>query len=98
MSDPIWILMVKGDEQKLVHPGNVDNHERAGWAVADASAAKQAQATVQEVEQAIDTLVADFLAFEAPAEASDALPPAEAESLDVLRAAPASKKRKAKSV
>lgn len=30
---PDWILMVKGDEQKLVHPGNVDNHKRAGWTV-----------------------------------------------------------------
>lgn len=81
-----WILMVKGDEQKLVHPGNVDNHKRAGWTVAEAHAAKDAQ---QEAEQAIDTLlVAEATpAFEAPAEA---------ETLDVLRAAPASKKRKAK--
>jgi len=26
-----WILMTKGEEQKLVHPGNVNNHLRAGW-------------------------------------------------------------------
>jgi hypothetical protein len=83
-----WILMVKGDEQKLVHPGNVDNHKRAGWTVADAPATQDAR---QEADQAIDTLVAEavqaFEAFEAPADAA---------SLDVLRAAPAPKKRKAK--
>lgn len=28
-----WILMVKDEEEKLVHPGNVENHKRAGWAV-----------------------------------------------------------------
>jgi len=33
MSD--WILMTKGDEEKLVHPGNVDNHLRAGWGYAE---------------------------------------------------------------
>ena len=26
-----WILMKKGEEEKLVHPGNVENHIRAGW-------------------------------------------------------------------
>ncbi len=28
-----WVWMVKGGEEKLVHPGNVENHERAGWTV-----------------------------------------------------------------
>lgn len=26
-----WILMKKGEEEKPVHPGNVENHIRAGW-------------------------------------------------------------------
>ena len=26
-----WIKMTKGGEEKLVHPGNVENHERFGW-------------------------------------------------------------------
>ncbi len=26
-----WILIKKGDEEKLVHPGNVTNHIRFGW-------------------------------------------------------------------
>jgi hypothetical protein len=74
-----WILMVKGDEQKLVHPGNVDNHKRAGWTVADAPATQDARLVAEAVQA--------FEAFEAPADAA---------SLDVLRAAPAPKKRKAK--
>lgn len=26
-----WVQMKKGNEMKLVHPGNVVNHERFGW-------------------------------------------------------------------
>jgi len=26
-----WVLMVKDGEEKLVHPGNVESHENAGW-------------------------------------------------------------------
>lgn len=26
-----WVIMTKGTEEKFVHPGNVENHERAGW-------------------------------------------------------------------
>lgn len=26
-----WVEMIKDGETKLVHPGNVENHERAGW-------------------------------------------------------------------
>jgi hypothetical protein len=28
-----WIKMIKGEEEKLVHPGNVGNHKRFGWLV-----------------------------------------------------------------
>ncbi len=28
-----WIKMIKGEEEKLVHPGNVGNHKRFGWKV-----------------------------------------------------------------
>jgi hypothetical protein len=29
-----WIRMIKDEEEKLVHPKNVKNHENAGWTVA----------------------------------------------------------------
>jgi len=36
-----WVTMVKGDEEKLVHPGNVANHQRAGWKRADEAPAPE---------------------------------------------------------
>jgi len=43
MSNPAfvnWVIMVKGAEEKPVHPGNVENHERTGWVRKEPSAAE----------------------------------------------------------
>jgi hypothetical protein len=37
-----WVVMVKGDQEKSVHPGNVENHERAGWVRKEPAAAVEA--------------------------------------------------------
>lgn len=48
MSD--CILMVKDGEQKPVHPGNVANHLRAGWQLAEAPASEEtASPTAEEI-------------------------------------------------
>ena len=44
-----WVLMTKGGEQKLVHPGNVGNHIRFGWSrVEDGDAEPE---IVEEIEE-----------------------------------------------
>lgn len=67
-----WITMIKGDEEKLVHPGNVANHLRAGW-----------QLKNQPIPAAADPDPSDGsqpVAVETPAESDDESEADEAES------------------
>jgi len=43
-----WIKMFKDGEEKLVHPGNVRNHQRFGWFIAEESQPVAEAITVEE--------------------------------------------------
>ena len=43
-----WVKMIKGEEEKLVHPGNVDNHIRAGWELVETHAELEVQPEAEE--------------------------------------------------
>lgn len=73
MSD--WILMIKGDEQKLVHPGNVQNHINAGWQIPDAPVRPEAAEEAAVV--AVETPPAEELEATAADESSEAEPSAD---------------------
>lgn len=60
-----WILMVKDGEEKLVHPGNVDNHERFGWKYV------QSPATEPEEEVPAEEPVEPIESIEPAAEPSE---------------------------
>ncbi|TRZ48834.1 hypothetical protein D4S03_09165 [bacterium] len=48
-----WILMIKDGEEKFVAPGNMGNHERAGWVVASPPASPPAplQNEIRDLER-----------------------------------------------
>lgn len=54
--------MIKGEEQKPVHPGNVGNHLRAGWRLAE----EPAQESLQEPDTSVP-VVQQTVAVETPA-------------------------------
>ncbi len=57
-----WVLMTKGEEEKLVHPGNVDNHIRAGWQLkvaADETVVVETHAELQVQPEAEETVAVE---------------------------------------
>lgn len=73
-----WVEMVKDDESKLVHPGNVVNHERFGWVrkVPVVSTVADTALSLPELAEALDEHAAQAAAVSVETEA-----PAESESL-----------------
>ena len=67
-----WVKMTKGDEEKLVHPGNVNNHLRFGWALKNEQAPDlSVSVETPEGEGAVETATSAPAPLDVNADAPD---------------------------
>ena len=89
-----WILMTKDGEEKLVHPGNVANHERFGWERAQATEDKPVE-QAEPVEPVVEPSEKPVL-DEVAEPAAEEVPAVESKTEEIFVAKPARKKTKKK--